>query len=97
MVEERKEILKGYAKEDLAEVAHYQVEPDTWVYLFCDSDDRKFVLVVADYLDLNADHFPQLLRFDNGEYHKIDFVLKGEISSQDAGKTANTALFEYSE
>ena len=93
--EERKEILRGYGCGDFVETAHYQVEPDTWVYLFRDLDDKKYVLISADYLDFEFDHFPHLLRFDNGEYHKIDFVLQREIFSRDVEKTSNSVLFEY--
>lgn len=92
---ERKEILKAYGYENLVDYRHFQVEPDTWVYLFHDSDDKKYVLIYADYMDYEFDHFPHLLRFNNGEFREMDFVLQREIISQDADKTFHSALFEY--
>ena len=94
---ERKEILNAYDCGALIEDNHHQVEPDIWVYLFHDSNNKKFVLISADYLDFNFDHFPQLLRFGNGEFHEIDFVLQREIPSSDPNKTANSILFEYTD
>ena len=93
--QERKEIIEAYDCKNLVEDTHYQVEPDTWVYLFHDSNNKKFVLISADYLDFEFDHLPQLLRFDNSEFQKIDFVLQKEIPSLDPDKTANSLLFEY--
>ena len=95
--EERKEILSSYGCNDFIDENHYQVEPDTWIYLFRDSDDKKYVLIFADCLDFNFDHFPHLLRFSNGEFHKIDFVLQREILSRDVHKTSHSALFEYTD
>lgn len=36
-----KEILNAYNCEHLIENRHYQVEPDTWVYLFHDLNDKS--------------------------------------------------------
>lgn len=67
------------------------------MYLFHDTDNKKYVLISADYLDFDFDHFPQLLRFNNGEFHEIDFVLQKEIPSLSLNKTANSILFEYAD
>ena len=50
---ERKEIIDAYDCGNLVEDNHYQVEPDIWVYLFRDSNNKKFALISADYLDYN--------------------------------------------
>ncbi len=92
---ERIDIINAYDCKGLTEDNHYQVEPDTWVYLFNSPDGKKYVLIAADYLEYEFDHFPQLLRFDNDEFHKIDFILQREILSLDTKKTTNSALFEY--
>ncbi len=88
-------LIKNYGYESLIMDAHYQVEPDVWVYLFHDLDDKKYVLVVADYPDFDFDYYPHLLRFDNGEFHKIDFVLQREIPSRNPAQTDYNILFEY--
>lgn len=95
--EERKEILTAYDCENLIEDSHYQVEPDTWVYLFHDTNDKKYVLIVADYIDFYYDVFPHLLKFDNSEFIKLEFVLQREIPIKDDSlkeKASNTVLFE---
>ena len=91
--------MAAYGYEDFKEDDHYQVEPDVWVYLFRDTNDKRYVLIVADHIDYYYDSFPHLLRFDNGEFKKIDFVLQRELPIKDqslANKIhANTILFEY--
>ena len=97
---ERKKIIAAYDCEDLVESNHYQVEPDTWVYLFRDKNDKKYVLINADYLDFDFEVYPHLLRFDNGEFTKLDFVLQREIPVKDSSsreKAAGTLLFEYTD
>ncbi|MBR3248797.1 hypothetical protein IKF89_02080 [Candidatus Saccharibacteria bacterium] len=94
---EREEIIKSYDCKNLIEDTHYQVEPDTWVYLFKDPGGKKYVLISADYMDFDFDHFPHLLRFDNGEFRKIDFILQKEIPSLDTKKTSQSILFEYAD
>ena len=46
------------------------------------------------------DVFPHLLKFENGEFNKLEFVLQREIPVKDDAlkeKAANTALFEYTD
>lgn len=98
--EERKEILDAYGRGNLIENGHYQVEPDVWVYLFHDENNKKYVLIVADYIDYYYDAFPHLLKFENSEFTKLEFVLQREISIKDDSLkkiTSNTILFEYTE
>ena len=98
---ERKRIITAYGFENLMERDHYQVEPDVWVYLFHDTDDKKYVLIIADYIDCYYEVFPHLLRFDNGEFKKIDFVLQREIPIKNNSLLekihVNTILFEYTD
>ena len=86
----------GYKK--AVERGYYQVEPDTWIYLF-EENDKKFVLIVADYLGtFEFEDFPHLLKFENNEYTKLEFVLQREIlvkSDSLKQKVADTILFEY--
>ena len=96
--DERKEIMSTFGCEDFIENDHYQVEPDTWVYLFRDKNDKKYVLISADHIDFDFETYPHLLKFDNSEFTKLEFVLHREISVKDdslRGKTAGTLLFEY--
>lgn len=98
--EERKEVLVAYDRENLIEDNHYQVEPDVWVYLFHGVDNKKYILIVADYIDYYYDVFPHLLKFENGEFTKLEFVLQREIPVKDDSlkeKAANTILFEYTD
>lgn len=98
--EERKELLSVYDHENLIEDNHYQVEPDVWVYLFHDANNKKYILIVADYIDYYYDVFPHLLKFENGEFNKLEFVLQREIPIKDDSskeRTANTILFEYTD
>ena len=92
--EERKDIIEAYGFDEFIEENHYQVEPDTWVYLFT-NDDRYYVFISADFLDFYYDHFPTLLRFNNFEFHQIDFVLQREVKPINPEKTAGTLCFEY--
>jgi len=94
---ELKENLSAYGFESFSEKGHYQVGPDTWVYLF-ESEDKNYVLISADFIDFDFDVFPHLLRFSNSEFTKMDFVLQREIPVKDNSlkeKIAGTILFEY--
>ncbi|MBQ5812289.1 hypothetical protein IIW29_01800 [Candidatus Saccharibacteria bacterium] len=96
---ERKEIMAAYGFEDYTEINHYEVGPDTWIYLF-EHNNKKYILIVTDYLgDYEFDDFPHLLRFDDNEFKKAEFVLQREIPIEDDSLlekiTANTVLFEY--
>lgn len=94
---ERKEIMALYGRKNVVGKDYYQVEPDTWIYLFED-DDKKYLLIDADYLgDYEFDVFPHLLKFENSEFTKLGFVLQREIPIEDDSskeKVANTILFE---
>ncbi|MDO4526790.1 MAG: hypothetical protein Q4B87_01725 [Candidatus Saccharibacteria bacterium] len=95
---ERKEIMALYGHESAVDKEHYQVEPDTWVYLF-EENGKKYLLIDADYLgDFEFDIFPHLLKFENDEFTKLEFVLQREvpaISESSNKKALNTILFEY--
>ena len=97
---ERKIAVSAYGYEDLVEDNHYQVDYDVWVYLFHDKDDKKYVLIVADYIDYYYDVFPHLLKFDYG-FKKIELVLQRELPIKDDNLLmyirANTILFEYTD
>ncbi len=93
--------MSAYGCGDFLEFNHYEVGPDTWVYLF-GREDKKYILVVTDYLgDYEFDVFPHLLRFGDNEFKKIDFVLQHEIPAKDDSLLekihANTILFEYTD
>ena len=92
--------MTAYGYENLVEDNHYQVEPDVWVYLFHDENNKKYVLIAADYIDYYYDVFPHLLKFNNGEFKEIEFVLQREIPVKDKTLTeeaASTILFEYTD
>lgn len=95
---ERKRIMSSYGCEDFIESDHYQVEPDTWVYLFRDKNDRKYVLIDADYLDFDFETYPHLLKFNKSEFTKLEFVLQREMPVKNGFSRKNTfgtLLFEY--
>ena len=88
--------MAAYGCEDSVEINHYEVGPDTWVYLFKDND-KKYVLIVTDYAgDYEFDVFPHLLKFESD---KLEFILQREIPIRDNSLLekipANTILFEY--
>ena len=95
---ERSNIMADYDHEQAIERESYQVEPDTWIYLFED-DGKKFVLIAADYIGtFEFEDFPHLLKFENNEFAKFEFVLQREIPIKNDSlkeKVANTILFEY--
>lgn len=89
--------MSAYNCENLVEDNHYQVEPDTWVYLFRDKNGRKYVLIDTDYLDFDFEVYPHLLKFNNSEFTKLEFVLQCEIPIKDGfsrEQTLGTLLFE---
>lgn len=90
--EERKDIIEAYGFDEFIEENHYQVEPDTWVYLFFNVDNH-YVLISADFLDFYYDHFPALLRFNNFEFQQIDFVLRREVNSINPEKNVWDVMF----
>ena len=97
---ERKAIMSAYGCESFIEDNHYQVEPDVWVYLFRDGNDKKYVLIAADFIDYYYDVFPHLLKYDNGEFKEIEFVLQQEIPAKNNIPETihiNTILFEYTD
>ena len=97
---EREIAVSAYGFKNLTEDDHYQVDYDVWVYLFHDKNNKKYVLIVADYIDYYYDVFPHLLKFDYG-FKKIEFVLQRELPIQDERSLinihANTILFEYTD
>ena len=92
--EEREKILESFGLGDASEVNHYQVKEDVWIYLF-EKDRNKYVLISADYMDYEYDHFPHLLRFPYNGSQTIDLVLQEEIKSNNLNKTQNCAMFKY--
>ena len=93
--EERKEVISAYGLGDSTEINHYEVGPDTWIYLF-ECKNKKYILVATDYLgDYEFDVFPHLLKFENGG---LEFVLQNEVPIKDdpllKKMRANTVLFE---
>ena len=97
---EREKIIAAYDCEGLVESDHYQVEPDTWVYLFRDKNEKKYVLIDADYLDFDFEVYPHLLNFNDGEFIKLEFVLQREVpvkNNASKEQTSGTLLFEYTD
>ena len=84
-----------YGCEAFKENNHYEVGPDTWIYLF-EHDNKKYILIVTDYTgDYEFDVFPHLLKFEGD---KLEFVLQREIPVKDNSskeKNSGTLLFEY--
>ena len=97
---EREIAASAYGFKNLVEDDHYQVDYDVWVYLFHDENNKKYVLIVADYIDYYYDVFPHLLKFDYG-FKKIELVLQRELPIKDENLLmsirANTILFEYTD
>ncbi len=93
---ERKDVMAIYGYENATEMSHYQVGPDTWIYLFEDGG-KKYLLISADYTgDFEFDVFPHLLKFEGDG---LEFVLQREILVKDDNlieKASNSILFEYS-
>ena len=94
---ERQEIMASYGYEDSVEINHYEVGPDTWIYLF-ECKGKKYILVATDYFgDYDIDVFPHLLKYESD---RLEFVLQREIPVKDSSsreKTAGTLLFEYTD
>ncbi len=93
--DEREEIMTSYGCENAVEINHYEVGPDTWIYLF-ELNDTKYILISTDYFgDYEFEVFPHLLKYeDNG----LEFVLQREILVKDDSlkeKTGGALLFEY--
>ena len=95
--DERKEIMSMYGCEDFTEINHYEVGPDTWIYLF-EHEDKKYLLVSTDYFgDYEFDVFPHLLKYNSG---RLIFILQREVSIKDEylnKKGSSTLLFEYTD
>ena len=97
---ERERIIAAYSCKDLIESGHYQVGPDTWVYLF-EYKDKKYILVTTDYLgDYDFDSSPHTLSFDS-IFCKNKFTLQREIPSVDDSIFKrihiNAVFFEYTD
>jgi len=97
---ERERIIAAYNCKDLVESDHYEVGPDTWIYLF-EYKDKKYILITTDYLgDYDFDSFPHTLSFDS-ILCKNKFTLKREVPSVDDSVFkrihVNAVLFEYTD
>ena len=96
--DERKEVMALYGYDKAIDKGYYQVEPDTWIYLF-ECDGKKYLLISGDYLGAyEFDTFPHLLKFENNEFGEFEFSLQREIAaSSDFSKyqNLNVILFEY--
>lgn len=88
--------MVAYGLENAVEKDHYEVGPDTWVYLF-EEKDKKYLLVSTDYTgDYEFEVFPHLLKLSNG----VEFVLQREVLVVNdclTEKVSNTVLFEYTD
>ena len=95
--EEREEIITSYGCENAVEINHYEVGPDTWIYLF-ELNDKKYILISTDYFgDYEFEVFPHLLKYED---NRLEFVLQREILVKDDSlkeKTGGTLLFEYTD
>ena len=94
---ERQEIMTSYGCKNPTEINHYEVGPDTWIYLF-ELNDTKYILISTDYFgDYEFDVFPHLLKFESD---RLEFVLQREIPVKDEAlreKVVGTILFEYTD
>ena len=95
--EEREEIMTSYGCENAVEINHYEVGPDTWIYLF-ELNDTKYILISTDYFgDYEFEVFPHLLKYED---NRLEFVLQREILVKDDSlkeKTGGALLFEYTD
>ena len=95
--EERKEIMAAYGFDDSTEINHYEVGPDTWIYLF-KFNDAKYILISTDYIgDYEFDVFPHLLKYED---NRLEFVLQREIPVKNDSlkkQASGTLLFEYTD
>ena len=92
--------MLAYEREGSIEKDHYEVGPDTWIYLF-EYKDKKYILITTDYLgDYDFDSFPHTLSFDS-IFCKNKFNLKREVPSVDDSVFkrihVNAVLFEYTD
>ena len=94
---EREEIMTSYGCENAVEINHYEVGPDTWIYLF-ELNDKKYILISTDYFgDYEFEVFPHLLKYED---NRLEFVLQREILVKDDSlkeKTGGALLFEYTD
>ena len=86
-----------YGCKGATEINHYEVGPDTWIYLF-ELNNKKYILISTDYFgDYEFDVFPHLLKYESD---KLEFVLQREIPVKEGSskeKTTGTLLFEYTD
>ena len=68
---EREIAISAYGFKNLVEDDHYQVDYDVWVCLFHDENNKKYVLIVADYIDYYYDVNQQ----DNNSHHKDAIIM----------------------
>ena len=89
--------MTSYGCKNPTEINHYEVGPDTWIYLF-ECKGKKYILVATDYFgDYDFDVFPHLLKFESD---RLEFVLQREIPVEDEAlreKVVGTILFEYTD
>lgn len=89
--------MTSYGCKNPTEINHYEVGPDTWIYLF-ECKGKKYILVATDYFgDYDFDVFPHLLKFESD---RLEFVLQREIPVKDEAlreKVVGTILFEYTD
>lgn len=97
---ERQELMALYGCEQAIHINHYEVGPDTWIYLFKD-DNIKYLLISVDHLgDYDFEVFPRLLRFNDDAFPKLEFVLQREIPVKNQSlkhEAVGTILFEYTD
>ena len=89
--------MTSYGCKNPTEINHYEVGPDTWIYLF-ELNDTKYILISTDYFgDYEFDVFPHLLKYES---KRLEFVLQREIPVKDEAlreKVVGTILFEYTD
>lgn len=89
--------MTSYGCENAVEINHYEVGPDTWIYLF-ELNDKKYILISTDYFgDYEFEVFPHLLKYED---NRLEFVLQREILVKDDSlkeKTGGALLFEYTD
>ena len=89
--------MTSYGCKNPTEINHYEVGPDTWIYLF-ECKGKKYILVATDYFgDYDFDVFPHLLKFESD---RLEFVLQREIPVKNEAlreKVIGTILFEYTD
>lgn len=88
----RQEIMASYGCKGSTEINHYEVGPDTWIYLF-EYKGKKYILVTTDYFgDYDFAVFPHPLKFESD---RLEFVLQREVSVKDEELRKKLPVLSY--